>query len=107
MPHSCARFAIVKDYLLGLNGVEIAQHKLFKKNTKVQVYFTHPYSPWERPKNENTNGLLRQYFPKRTDLSVISKDRLQFVQDELNERPRRTLDYRSPMEIFNEIILDK
>lgn len=87
------------------NGVEMAQHKLFTKNTKVQVYFTHPYSPWERPTNENTNGLLRQYFPKGTDLSLISKERLQFVQDELNERPRKTLDYRSPAEVFNEIIL--
>lgn len=89
------------------NGVEMAQHKLFTKNTKVQVYFTHPYSPWERPTNENTNGLLRQYFPKGTDLSLISKERLQFVQDELNERPRKTLDYRSPSEVFNEIILNQ
>jgi transposase, IS30 family len=89
------------------NGVEMAQHKLFTKNTKVQVYFTHPYSPWERPTNENTNGLLRQYFPKGTDLSLISKERLQFVQDELNERPRRTLDYRTPMEVFDEMILNK
>jgi IS30 family transposase len=89
------------------NGVEMAQHKLFTKNTKVKVYFTHPYSPWERPTNENTNGLLRQYFPKGTDLSLISKERLQFVQDELNERPRRTLNYRTPMEVFDEIILNK
>ena len=89
------------------NGGEMAQHKLFTKNTKVQVYFTHPYSPWERPTNENTNGLLRQYFPKGTDLSLISKERLQFVQDELNERPRRTLDYRTPMEVFDEMILNK
>lgn len=89
------------------NGVEMAQHKLFTKNTKVQVYFTHPYSPWERPTNENTNGLLRQYFPKGTDLSLVSKERLQFVQDELNERPRKTLDYRSPAEVFNENILTK
>lgn len=89
------------------NGVEMTQHKLFTKNTKVQVYFTHPYSPWERPTNENTNGLLRQYFPKGTDLNLISKERLQFVQDELNERPRKTLDYRTPMEVFNEFILNK
>ncbi len=89
------------------NGVEMAQHKLFTKHTKVQVYFTHPYSPWERPTNENTNGLLRQYFPKGTDLSLCSKERLQFVQDELNERPRKTLDYRSPAEVFNEMILNK
>ena len=98
---------IIKKSMTYDNGVEMAQHKLFTKNTKVQVYFTHPYSPWERPTNENTNGLLRQYFPKGTDLSLISKERLQFVQDELNERPRRTLDYRSPKEVFEEIILKK
>jgi IS30 family transposase len=89
------------------NGVEMAQHKLFTKNTEVDVYFTHPYSPWERPTNENTNGLLRQYFPKGTDFSLITKERLQFVQDELNECPRKTLDCRSPMEVFDEMILNK
>lgn len=98
---------IMKKSLTYDNGVEMAQHKLFTKNTSVKVYFTHPYSPWERPTNENTNGLLRQYFPKGTDLSLITKEQLQFVQDELNERPRRTLDYRSPMEVFNEMILQK
>ena len=89
------------------NGVEMVQHKLFTKHTKVKVYFTHPYSPWERPTNENTNGLLRQYFPKGTDLSLITKERLQYVQDELNNRPRKTLGYRSPAEVFNEIVLSK
>ncbi|HEY0057319.1 MAG TPA: IS30 family transposase [Pedobacter sp.] len=87
------------------NGTEMAQHKLFTKNTKVQVYFTHPYSPWERPTNENTNGLLRQYFPKGTDLSVHSKSYLKKVQRELNERPRKVLDIRSPSEVFNQMIL--
>ena len=98
---------LMKKSLTYDNGVEMTQHKLFTKNTKVQVYFTHPYSPWERPTNENTNGLLRQYFPKGTDLSLITRERLQFVQDELNERPRKTLDYRSPKEVFNEMILGK
>ncbi len=96
-----------KQALKARDSKTVAQHTLFTKHTKVQVYFTHPYSPWERPINENTNGLLRQYFPKGTDLSVISKERLQFVQDELNERPRQTLDYRTPMEVFNEMILNK
>lgn len=73
----------------------------------MQVYFTNPYSPWERPTNENTNGRIRQYFPKGTDLSLISKDRLQFVQDELNERPRKVLNYKSPAEVFNELIVSK
>lgn len=89
------------------NGTEMAQHKLFTKNTKVKVYFAHPYSPWERPTNENTNGLLRDYFPKGTDLSVHSKTYLKKVQRELNERPRKVLDVRSPSEVFNEMILGK
>lgn len=98
---------IMKKSMTYDNGVEMVQHQLFTKNTKVKVYFTHPYSPWERPTNENTNGLLRQYFPKGTDLSLISKQRLQYVQDELNERPRKTLDYCSPAEVFNEMVLKK
>jgi len=89
------------------NGTEMAQHKLLTKRTKMKVYFTHPYSPWERPTNENTNGLLRDYFPKGTDLSVHSKSYLKKVQRELNERPRKVLDVRSPAEVFNEMILKK
>lgn len=89
------------------NGTEMAQHKLLTRRTKMKVYFTHPYSPWERPTNENTNGLLRDYFPKGTDLSVHSKAYLKKVQRELNERPRKVLDVRSPNEVFKELILDK
>lgn len=89
------------------NGTEMAQHKLFTKNTKIQVYFTHPYSPWERPTNENSNGLVRDYFPAGTDFSLISKKRLKQVQDELNERPRKVLDYNTPKEVFEKIILTK
>ena len=98
---------VMKKTLTYDNGTEMAQHKLFTKNTNVKVYFTHPYSPWERPTNENTNGLLRQYFPKGTDLSTISKYRLQKVQDELNERPRHVLDYKSPAEVFDKMIVQK
>ncbi len=87
------------------NGTEMAQHKLFTKNTKIQVYFTHPYSPWERPTNENSNGLVRDYFPAGTDFSTITKARLKEVQDQLNERPRHVLDYRTPKEVFEEMIL--
>jgi len=89
------------------NGTEMAEHKLFTKHTKVQVYFTHPYSPWERPTNENSNGLVRDYFPAGTDFSLVSKRRLQEVQDQLNERPRKVLDYRTPKEVFEEFILKK
>jgi len=87
------------------NGSEMAQHKLFTKNTKIQVYFTHPYSPWERPTNENSNGLIRDYFPAGTDFNLISKARLKEVQNQLNERPRHVLDYRTPKEVFEEMIL--
>src|SRR5436309_1487128 len=82
------------------NGSEMAEHKLFTKHTKVQVYFTHPYSPWERPTNENSNGLVRDYFPAGTDFNLISKARLKEVQNQLNERPRHVLDYRKPKEVF-------
>lgn len=98
---------IMKKSLTYDNGTEMAQHKLFTKNTKVQVYFTHPYSPWERPTNENTNGLLRDYFPKGTDLSSVTKKRLKQVQNELNERPRKVLDYHTPKEVFDKMILEK
>ena len=89
------------------NGSEMAEHKLFTKNSKIQVYFTHPYSPWERPTNENSNGLIRDYFPAGTDFNLISKERLKEVQNQLNERPRHVLDYRTPKEVFEEMILKK
>lgn len=98
---------LMKKSLTYDNGTEMAQHKLFTKNTKVQVYFTHPYSPWERPTNENTNGLLRDYFPKGTNLSTVTKKRLKQVQNELNERPRKVLDYMTPKEVFDNVILEK
>jgi IS30 family transposase len=81
-------------------GGEMAQHKLFSKETKINVYFAHPHSPWERGTNENTNSLLRQYFPKGTDFSKISRTRLKEVQDELNDRPRKTLNWHTPHEQF-------
>jgi IS30 family transposase len=89
------------------NGTEMAQHKLFTKNTKIQVYFTHPYSPWERPTNENSNGLVRDYFPAGTDFNLITRKRLKYVQNELNERPRKVLDYATPKDVFEKMILEK
>ncbi len=89
------------------NGTEMAQHKLFTKNTKIQVYFAHPYSPWERPTNENSNGLIRHYFPKGTDFSTVTKQELKRVQDELNERPRNVLNWKTPKDVFEEYILQK
>ncbi len=85
-------------------GGEMAQHKLFMKETKITVYFAHPHSPWERGSNENTNALIRQYFPKGTNFSKISNNRLKEVQDELNDRPRKTLGFYTPHEKFSELL---
>lgn len=87
------------------NGSEMSQHKIFTKHTKINVYFAHPYSPWERPTNENSNGLVRDYFPKGTDFNTVSEKRLKEVQDQLNERPRKILDWCTPKEVFDELIL--
>src|ERR1700750_1850309 len=77
-------------------GHEMAQHKSFTVDTNVKVYFSDPQSPWQRGTNENTNGLLRQYFPKKTDLSGYSQSDLNKVALRLNQRPRKTLGFETP-----------
>jgi IS30 family transposase len=89
------------------NGSEMKQHKLFTANTKMQVYFCHPNSPWERGTCENTNGLIRQYFPKGTDFSKVTVEEIKTAQHQLNERPRKTLNWKTPKDVFeNEILLN-
>jgi transposase, IS30 family len=81
-------------------GSEMRHHKLLTKNTGVDVYFAHPHAPWERGISENTNGLLRQYLPKGTDLSLFSQDQLDDIAWLLNTRPRKTLGWKAPAELF-------
>lgn len=85
-------------------GKEMAEHRLFTRDTEMKVYFAHPMSPWERGTNENTNGLLRQFFPKGTDFSKLTRRQIKRVQHLMNERPRKVLDWRSPYEAFNQLL---
>ncbi|MBD3277685.1 MAG: IS30 family transposase [Candidatus Aegiribacteria sp.] len=94
-PHSDRTLTLTVD-----NGKEFADHELIAETLTTDVYFAHPYASWERGINENTNGLLRQYFPKKRELTNVSQEEVKTVQDLLNHRPRKTLGYRTPHEVF-------
>jgi IS30 family transposase len=83
------------------NGIEMAAHKRITSKTGMPIYFAHPYSSWERGTNENTNGLIRRYLPKGTNFNNIDTKQLQIIQDKLNNRPRKILGYKTPLEMMN------
>ena len=94
-PHKESVLTITAD-----NGKEFTRHKKISKSLKADVYFAHPYHAWERGLNENTNGLLRQYFPKKLDFCTIDDKSIQHAMERLNNRPRKTLGYATPNEVF-------
>lgn len=88
-------------------GSEMARHKLFTEKTTMKVYFADPQSPWQRGTNENTNGLIRQFFPKSTNFKTVTAEEVKHVQDLLNGRPRKALGFHTPYEKFSELLAEK
>ncbi len=82
------------------NGREFADHEGMASDLDARIYFTHPYASWERRLNANTNGLVRQYFPKDRDLTTVTQYEVEQTMDKLNHRPRKSLGYRTPYEVF-------
>jgi len=82
------------------NGTEGAEHERIAKSLAAKVYFAHPYCSWERGTNENTNGLIRQYFPKRRNLTTVTQTELDHAMQRLNHRPRKRLGFKTPYEVF-------
>ena len=97
------RLSQVQDYVHTItsdNGKEFANHTAISKVLKADFYFAHPYHSWERGLNEHTNGLVRQYIPKSAHFDVITKDKIQEIEDLLNNRPRKILQFLTPKEVF-------
>jgi len=82
------------------NGKELTEHEQIAKALGVEIYFAHPYSSWERGVNENTNGLIRQHFPKGRELMTVAREEIEHAMGCLNHRPRKTLGFRTPHEVF-------
>ena len=87
------------------NGKEFSGHEQIARSLGINIYFAHPYSSWERGLNENTNGLSRQYIKKGRSFEGITTERIKFIEDRLNNRPRKTLGYRTPNEVYKETIM--
>ena len=96
-PHQACTHTITFD-----NGKEFANHQTIAQKLHAQVFFAHPYASWERGTNENTNGLIRQFFPKGADFSAITDEQIAFVKERLNHRPRKCLDYQAPIMVFSQ-----
>ena len=99
----CQLLLPVKDKVLTLtsdHGKEFADHELIAETLQLNFYFAHPYAAWERGTNENTNGLLRQYFPKKSDFKTVSNKKIEQTISKLNSRPRKTLRFKTPFEVF-------
>ena len=86
------------------NGMEMANHKWLSEKTGMAIYFAHPYSSWERGTNENTNGLIRRFLPKGTDFNTITTEELKRIENNLNNRPRKVLGFKTPNEMRNQEI---
>ena len=97
-PYQLRRLTITCD-----NGKEFANHQEIARRLQTEVYFAHPYASWERGTNENTNGLIRQYVPKTDDFSNVTADRIAFIKERLNHRPRKCLDFKTPDMVFSKL----
>jgi IS30 family transposase len=97
VPHQDRVLTITND-----NGKEFARHEEVAEELEADIYFAHPYASWERGLSENTNGLIRQYFPKDEELNSVESEKVEETTEKLNHRPRKTLDYRTPYEAFHE-----
>lgn len=88
------------------NGTENSRWQETEENLVVKTFFTNQYHSWERGTNENTNGLIRGYFPKKTDFTVVSEEEIKYVENELNNRPRKRLGFKTPLEVFSVALAD-